>query len=114
MACGKRMTPTSRFDTGSVKRIRMKLSSSQSFIGRRGTLANNLKRLLQSTTSVRSRKTQAYDEESPHSECENGSCKSPVREIGFPTYMYSKHFGLAELPFSVTPDPRFSYSNSLY
>jgi general secretion pathway protein A len=28
--------------------------------------------------------------------------------------MYSKHFGLAELPFSVTPDPRFSYTNSLY
>jgi general secretion pathway protein A len=28
--------------------------------------------------------------------------------------MYSKHFGLVELPFSVTPDPRFSYTNSLY
>ncbi|HZD41217.1 MAG TPA: AAA family ATPase [Terriglobales bacterium] len=28
--------------------------------------------------------------------------------------MYAKHFGLEELPFSVTPDPRFSYSNSLY
>jgi type II secretory pathway predicted ATPase ExeA len=28
--------------------------------------------------------------------------------------MYTKHFGLEELPFSVTPDPRFSYSNSLY
>ncbi len=28
--------------------------------------------------------------------------------------MYAKHFGLVELPFSVTPDPRFSYSNSLY
>jgi general secretion pathway protein A len=28
--------------------------------------------------------------------------------------MYGKHFGLEELPFSVTPDPRFSYSNSLY
>ena len=28
--------------------------------------------------------------------------------------MYGKHFGLAELPFSVTPDPRFSYTNSLY
>ena len=29
-------------------------------------------------------------------------------------YMYGKHFGFVELPFSVTPDPRFSYSNSLY
>jgi general secretion pathway protein A len=28
--------------------------------------------------------------------------------------MYEKHFGFTELPFSVTPDPRFSYSNSLY
>ncbi len=28
--------------------------------------------------------------------------------------MYGKYFGLVELPFSVTPDPRFSYSNSLY
>jgi general secretion pathway protein A len=28
--------------------------------------------------------------------------------------MYGKHFGLVELPFSVTPDPRFSYTNSLY
>ena len=28
--------------------------------------------------------------------------------------MYAKHFGLEELPFSVTPDPRFSYSNSFY
>jgi type II secretory pathway predicted ATPase ExeA len=28
--------------------------------------------------------------------------------------MYGKHFGFAELPFSVTPDPRFSYTNSLY
>ena len=28
--------------------------------------------------------------------------------------MYGKHFGLEEIPFSVTPDPRFSYSNSLY
>ncbi len=28
--------------------------------------------------------------------------------------MYAKHFGLVELPFSLTPDPRFSYSNSLY
>ena len=28
--------------------------------------------------------------------------------------MYGNHFGLAELPFSVTPDPRFSYTNSLY
>jgi general secretion pathway protein A len=28
--------------------------------------------------------------------------------------MYGKHFGLVELPFSVTPDPRFSYVNSDY
>ena len=28
--------------------------------------------------------------------------------------MYGKHFGFAELPFSVTPDPRFSYVNSDY
>ena len=28
--------------------------------------------------------------------------------------MYSNYFGLAELPFSVTPDPRFSYTNSNY
>ena len=28
--------------------------------------------------------------------------------------MYGKHFGLVELPFSVTPDPRFSYTNTLY
>ncbi len=28
--------------------------------------------------------------------------------------MYGKHFGLEDLPFSVTPDPRFSYTNSLY
>jgi general secretion pathway protein A len=28
--------------------------------------------------------------------------------------MYGKHYGLVELPFSVTPDPRFSYTNSLY
>jgi general secretion pathway protein A len=28
--------------------------------------------------------------------------------------MYGPYFGLAELPFSVTPDPRFSYNNSLY
>jgi general secretion pathway protein A len=28
--------------------------------------------------------------------------------------MYGKHFGLVELPFSVTPDPRFSYTNSFY
>ncbi|HXV79290.1 MAG TPA: hypothetical protein VEG60_05380, partial [Candidatus Binatia bacterium] len=32
----------------------------------------------------------------------------------FRTDMYAKHFGLVEPPFSVTPDPRFSYSNSLY
>jgi type II secretory pathway predicted ATPase ExeA len=28
--------------------------------------------------------------------------------------MYGKHFGLVDLPFSVTPDPRFSYVNSDY
>lgn len=28
--------------------------------------------------------------------------------------MYSKHFGFDELPFSVTPDPRFFYSNAAY
>jgi general secretion pathway protein A len=28
--------------------------------------------------------------------------------------MYSKHFGLVDLPFSVTADPRFSYTNSNY
>ena len=28
--------------------------------------------------------------------------------------MYGKHFGLEELPFSVTPDPRFFFNNSLY
>jgi general secretion pathway protein A len=28
--------------------------------------------------------------------------------------MYAKHFGLAESPFSVTPDPRFSYINTHY
>jgi general secretion pathway protein A len=28
--------------------------------------------------------------------------------------MYEQYFGFTELPFSVTPDPRFSYSNSLY
>jgi general secretion pathway protein A len=28
--------------------------------------------------------------------------------------MYGKHFGFVELPFSVTPDPRFSYVNSDY
>jgi general secretion pathway protein A len=28
--------------------------------------------------------------------------------------MYEKHFGLAELPFSVSPDPRFFYSNPVY
>ena len=42
------------------------------------------------------------------------SCKSAMGEIGFSVGMYGKHFGLEELPFSVTPDPRFSYSNSLY
>jgi type II secretory pathway predicted ATPase ExeA len=28
--------------------------------------------------------------------------------------MYATHFGLVESPFSTTPDPRFSYTNSLY
>lgn len=28
--------------------------------------------------------------------------------------MYNEYFGFAEAPFSLTPDPRFSYSNSLY
>jgi type II secretory pathway predicted ATPase ExeA len=28
--------------------------------------------------------------------------------------MYAKHFGLVESPFSVTPDPRFSYTNIHY
>ena len=28
--------------------------------------------------------------------------------------MYAKHFGLAESPFSVNPDPRFSYTNTHY
>ena len=28
--------------------------------------------------------------------------------------MYADHFGLVESPFSTTPDPRFSYTNSLY
>jgi len=28
--------------------------------------------------------------------------------------MYAKHFGLEESPFSVTPDPRFSYTNTHY
>jgi general secretion pathway protein A len=28
--------------------------------------------------------------------------------------MYAKYFGLEELPFSVTPDPRFFFNNSLY
>jgi len=41
-------------------------------------------------------------------------CKSRVRAIDFSPGMYGKHFGLVELPFSVTPDPRFSYVNSDY
>ena len=28
--------------------------------------------------------------------------------------MYANYFGLTELPFSVTPDPRFSYTNTYY
>ena len=28
--------------------------------------------------------------------------------------MYRKHFGLEELPFSVTPDPRFIYNSAIY
>jgi general secretion pathway protein A len=30
------------------------------------------------------------------------------------SHMYDKHFGLLDLPFTVTPDPRFFYSNSAY
>jgi general secretion pathway protein A len=29
-------------------------------------------------------------------------------------HLYEKHFGFLELPFSVTPDPRFFYNNSLH
>jgi general secretion pathway protein A len=29
-------------------------------------------------------------------------------------HLYEKHFGLSDLPFSITPNPRFSYDNSLY
>ena len=28
--------------------------------------------------------------------------------------MYNEYFGFEELPFSVTPDPRFFYSNAVY
>jgi general secretion pathway protein A len=28
--------------------------------------------------------------------------------------MYEKHFGFSDLPFTVTPDPRFFYTNSVY
>src|SRR5262245_65986184 len=44
----------------------------------------------------------------------NRSCNSRVHAIGFSPDMYGKHFGFAEQPFSVTPDPRFSYVNSDY
>ncbi|HTG16980.1 MAG TPA: AAA family ATPase, partial [Blastocatellia bacterium] len=30
------------------------------------------------------------------------------------THLYEKHFGLSDFPFSITPNPRFSYDNSLY
>src|SRR5882672_943654 len=29
-------------------------------------------------------------------------------------HLYEKHFGLSDVPFSITPNPRFSYDNSLY
>ena len=29
-------------------------------------------------------------------------------------HLYEKHFGLLELPFSISPDPQFSYNNSRY
>ena len=29
-------------------------------------------------------------------------------------HLYENHFGLLEFPFSITPDPRFSYDNPLY
>src|ERR671912_555887 len=29
-------------------------------------------------------------------------------------FMYRNHFGLDELPFSVTPDPRFIYNSAIY
>ncbi len=29
-------------------------------------------------------------------------------------HLYEKHFGLSDFPFSITPNPRFSYDNSLY
>ena len=28
--------------------------------------------------------------------------------------LYEKHFGFSDFPFSITPNPRFSYDNSLY
>ena len=28
--------------------------------------------------------------------------------------MYNEYFGFTEAPFSLTPDPRFSYTNALY
>ena len=29
-------------------------------------------------------------------------------------HLYAKHFGLLDCPFSITPNPRFSYNNSIY
>src|SRR6058998_1751928 len=29
-------------------------------------------------------------------------------------HLYEQHFGLTDFPFSITPNPRFSYDNSLY
>jgi general secretion pathway protein A len=29
-------------------------------------------------------------------------------------HLYEEHFGLSDVPFSITPNPRFSYDNSLY
>ncbi|HSE87554.1 MAG TPA: AAA family ATPase [Candidatus Binatia bacterium] len=29
-------------------------------------------------------------------------------------HLYEKHFGFLDFPFSITPDPRFSYNNALY
>ncbi len=36
--------------------------------------------------------------------------------MGLPVskHLYEKHFGLSDFPFSITPNPRFSYDNSLY
>jgi general secretion pathway protein A len=36
--------------------------------------------------------------------------------MGLPVskHLYENHFGLSDFPFSITPNPRFSYDNSLY